>query len=591
MSEPLVILDAAGPDPGHGYLFADMAGAIVARVSGEVESALNRLGEARSQGFHAAGYFSYELGYALEPKLAGLMPPARDPPLLWFGLFRTRRELDSSGIEALIASSARGRAYAGPLRFAETRALYSAKFARVQDYIRAGDAYQVNLTFPARFAFAGDPLALYARLRSSARAGHGGYIDDGERAILSFSPESFFRIADGSIVARPMKGTAPRGADAGEDEHLRASLASSEKERAENLMIVDLIRNDLGRVSALGSVNVEELFAVETYPTVHQMVSTIRATLQSGIAPNDLVRALFPCGSVTGAPKLRAMEIIRELEPAPRGVYWGAIGSFSPDGSAAFNVAIRTLTIQGNEGTLGIGGGIVADSVEASEYDECLLKARFFGEGRPPVSLIETLRHEPASSFLRGALHLARLERSAQALGLSFDAAKISDALSAATRGKTQPSRVRVLLGEDGTIEVTTQDFTPPQADAIRRYAISEHRVRSGDLLARHKIDWRAHYDTERRRWNALGCDEVIFLNERGEIAEASGANVFARIGGRLLTPPLSSGALPGCLRRDLLERGECHEAVLTPADLATAESVFIGNSLRGLIRALAFEG
>ena len=589
MSEPVVILDA-GPGRGHGHAFADMAGAIIARAPGEVESALAQLGEARSRGFHAAGYFSYELGYALEPKLAGLMPPARDLPLLWFGLFRTCRELDSSGLETLIASSARGRAYAGPLRFAETRALYGTKFARVQDYIRAGDAYQVNLTFPARFAFAGDPLALYARLRSSARAGHCGYIDDGERAILSVSPESFFRIADGSIVARPMKGTAPRGADPREDEHFRASLALSEKERAENLMIVDLIRNDLGRVASLGSVSVEELFAVETYPTVHQMVSTIRAQLQSDVAPRDIVRALFPCGSVTGAPKLRAMEIIRELEPAPRGVYCGAIGSFSPDGSAAFNVAIRTLTIQGNEGTLGIGGGIVADSLEASEYDECLLKARFFSEGRPPVSLIETVHHEPESGFLRGALHLARLERSAQALGLPFDAAKISAALSAATRGKSQPSRVRILLGEDGTIEVTTQDFAPPRADTIWRYAISEHRLQSGDLLARHKIDWRAHYDDERKRWNALGCDEVVFLNERGEIVEASGANVFAKIGGRLLTPPLSSGALPGCLRRDLLERGECHEAVLTPADLQTAESVFIGNSLRGLIRAIPFK-
>ena len=198
-----------------------------------------------------------------------------------------------------------------------------------------------------------------------------------------------------------MKGTAPRGADRDEDDRLRARLAHSEKERAENLMIVDLIRNDLGRVSALGSVTVDELFAIETYPTVHQMVSTIRAGLQGDVTPKDIVRALFPCGSVTGAPKVRAMEIIRELEPAPCGVYCGAIGSFSPDGSAAFNVAIRTLTIQGSEGALGIGGGVVADSLEESEYDECLLKARFFSENRPPLSLIETFRHEPASGSSR----------------------------------------------------------------------------------------------------------------------------------------------------------------------------------------------
>ncbi len=233
-------------------------------------------------------------------------------------------------------------------------------------------------------------------MRGNAEAGHGGYIDDGERALLSFSPELFFRIEDGTIVSRPMKGTAPRGADADEDERLRSRLAQSEKERAENLMIVDLIRNDLGRVAETGSVRVEELFKVETYPTVHQMVSTIRADLVPGATPHDIVRALFPCGSITGAPKLRAMEIIRELEETPRGLYCGAIGSFSPDGSAAFNVAIRTLTIEGNEGTLGIGGGLVADSSADAEYDECLIKARFFSEGRPPLSLIETFRHDPA---------------------------------------------------------------------------------------------------------------------------------------------------------------------------------------------------
>lgn len=562
-------------------------GAIVARTQGEVESALNSVGDAQAQGLHAAGYFSYELGYALEPKLAALMPASRDLPLIWFGLFRTRRELDSASLAALIAASAMGRAYAGPLRFSQTREDYRHKFACVQDYISAGDAYQVNLTFPARFAFAGDPLALYGRLRSTAQAGHGGYVDDGERAILSFSPELFFHVADGAIVARPMKGTAPRSAVPAEDDRLRARLALSEKERAENLMIVDLIRNDLSRVSALGSVTVDELFTIETYPTVHQMVSTIRAGLRTDVTPKDIVRALFPCGSVTGAPKVRAMEIIRELEPAPRGVYCGAIGSFSPDGSAAFNVAIRTLTIQGDGGTLGIGGGIVADSHEVAEYDECLVKARFFSEHRPPLSLIETFRHDPASGFLRGELHLERLERSALALGLPFDAAKISAALSTALNGKMQASRARILLGEDGAVDVTAQDFAPPQPDVVWRYVISEHRVASGDVLSRHKTSWRSHLDEERKRLNALGCDEVVYLNERGEIVEASLSTIFAKIGDRLLTPPLSSGALPGCLRRDLLERGECHEAVLMLADLETADTVYLGNSLRGLIRAI----
>ena len=321
--------------------------------------------------------------------------------MLWFGLFGSREALAGHEAAAWLESRVQGRAYAGPLRLGEMPEAYARSFARVQDYIAAGDAYQVNLSFPARFAFAGDPLALYARLRGRAQAGHGAFVDDGTRHILSFSPELFFAVENGVLTARPMKGTAPRGADAAQDAQIAACLKGSEKDRAENLMIVDLIRNDVGRVARTGTVKVENLFAVETYPTVHQMVSTVKGELRASTAVDDLVRALFPCGSVTGAPKMRAIEIIRELEKEPRGIYCGAIGSFSPDGSANFNVAIRTLTIEGAEGRLGIGGGIVVDSKSDAEYDECLIKARFFEEGRPPLSLIETLRFDPLGGAVR----------------------------------------------------------------------------------------------------------------------------------------------------------------------------------------------
>jgi para-aminobenzoate synthetase/4-amino-4-deoxychorismate lyase len=230
------------------------------------------------------------------------------------------------------------------------------------------------------------------------------------------------------------------------------------------------------------------------------MVSTIRADLVPGTAPGGIVRALFPCGSITGAPKLRAMEIIHELEESPRGLYCGAIGSFSPDGAAAFNVSIRTLAIEGNEGVLGIGGGLVADSDADAEYDECLVKARFFSEGRQPLSLIETLRYDPDGGFVRGALHLDRLERSACTLGLPFDRTKIESALSSAVRGETQTSRVRIQLNDDGTFDVGTQDFTPYPPDTVWRYVISDHRVRSTDRLTGHKTSWRTHYDDERKR-------------------------------------------------------------------------------------------
>jgi para-aminobenzoate synthetase/4-amino-4-deoxychorismate lyase len=335
---------------------------------------------------------------------------------------------------------------------------------------------------------------------------------------------------------------------------------------------------------------VENLFAIETYPTVHQMVSTVRGRLREDVEPGDLVRALFPCGSITGAPKLRAMEIIAELETEPRGLYCGAIGVFAPDGSADFNVAIRTLTIEGDQGSLGIGGGIVADSEAGAEYEECLIKARFFEEARPPLSLIETLRFDPHLGFVRGALHLQRLARSAAAFGFVFDEAAARRALEDAVAATDGPQRVRLQWNEDASFSVSAVPFVPPTQETVWTYRISPHRVQSADALSRHKTNWRGVYDEERADANRNGCDEVVYLNERGEVVEASTTNVFVRNEGKLLTPALSCGALDGCLRRALIDTGECSEAVLSLLDLEKGET-YLGNSLRGLIRAERFGG
>src|ERR1700741_901233 len=412
---PFVLLGNARAVHGRLSLFRRAKGMIEAGAPEDVNGALDEIGKAVAAGYHVAGDFSYELGYALEAKLAPLMPRERDLPLLWFGIFGARDEFHDDEADAVLAEAATGRAYTGPLALTESEESYGAKFAHAKDYIAAGDIYQVNLTFPARFRFVGDPMALYRRLRLRARAGHGAFIDDGARQLLSLSPESFFTLENGRLTARPMKGTAARGATPHEDARLKAWLQASEKDRAENLMIVDLIRNDMGRVARLGSVEVEELFAIETYPTVHQMVSIVRADVKQGTTPAGIVRALFPCGSVTGTPKIRAMEIIRELESEPRGVYCGAIGAFAPDGSADFNVAIRTLTIAGGGGRVNVGGASVADSTTRGEYEECLIKARYYSEGRPEMTLIETLRHE--KDFVRRDLHLARMENSAREFG------------------------------------------------------------------------------------------------------------------------------------------------------------------------------
>ena len=579
----LVLLDDVRS--GLMRLFTNPAWIVTVHEAEEVEDALKTISRLVNDGFHAAGYLSYELGYALEQRLLPLMPAKRHVPLLWFGMFRTFEEIAGAAVPTWFDSHIVGRAYAGPLTFAESAESYTARFRVVQDYIRAGDIYQANLTFPARFSFVGDELALYRRLREQAGASHCAFVFDGRRSILSLSPELFFSLKDELVTSRPMKGTAPRGIGGTDDARMRNALASSAKDRAENLMIVDLIRNDLGRVAKTGSVRVDELFSVETYPTVHQMVSTVSAALRDGTTAADLLPAIFPCGSVTGAPKIRAMEIIRECEPEPRGVYCGAIGCFSPGGIADFNVAIRTLTITNDAGELAVGSGVVADSRAADEFEECILKARYYIADRPALSLIETLSFEPKTGFLRVELHLRRMSRSAAQFGIAFDPAEAREALRAAVEKHTGPARIRLELNGDGSFEIAI--LPPPTPERTWTYAIAARTVQSGDALSRHKTSWRTLFEEEFARLHGVtGCDQVVFLNERNEVVEGNTTNVFVRSDGKLLTPPLCSGALDGVLRRYLLESGECREAVLHLDDLLSGE-VYLGNSVRGLIRAV----
>ncbi len=365
--QPFVEVDH-GPG-GVPARFADPSAMVVAREAGEVPGALAALDAALAGGGWVAGFAGYELGYAFERRLLALIPGGRRLPLLAFGVFEAPGE---------VAPRAPGGTL-GEFRPLWDAARYGAAFARVADYIRAGDIYQANLTFPIAGRWDGDPAALQAALAAVQPVGHGALVALPEATLLSRSPELFFALdGAGGIETRPMKGTAPRDADPGRDQALRDGLAGDGKNRAENLMIVDLLRNDLGRICAVGSVKVPELFAVESYATVHQMVSRITGRLLAGMPLSRILAALFPCGSVTGAPKIRAMEIIRELEPWPREAYCGAIGWAAPDGRAAFNVAIRTIALHaGGEAVLNVGGGIVAESTAVAEYEEALWKARF----------------------------------------------------------------------------------------------------------------------------------------------------------------------------------------------------------------------
>jgi para-aminobenzoate synthetase/4-amino-4-deoxychorismate lyase len=579
-----VLLHDNSPHAGRSLLFENPERVLTTRDPAMADALLADAETALADGWHVAGFLSYELGMGFEERLAGLVPHLTEFPLLWLGIYDAPLTMDHAATEAWLAAHIAGApAEVDDIELSMDRARYDASFAKVMNYISAGDVYQINLTMRARFRMQGDPVALYRDLCLKQPVAHGALIDTGEQRVLSLSPELFIERRGERIVTRPMKGTIRRGKNAEEDEALKAELRADEKSRAENLMIVDLLRNDLGRVAEIGSVEVERLFEIETYKSLHQMTSTVSARLRDDASLTLILRALFPCGSVTGAPKIRAMEIIDEVENRPRGLYCGSIGFAAPNGDFSFNVAIRTAVIgKGGRGEIGIGGGVVADSRLEGEYDEALLKLRFFREPHVPLGLIETLRWDE-TGFTLLERHLERLETSAAFFEIPFDRAKIKLALDDVVRGKPAPQRARLVLHEHGEIEATSTPLAPMEK---LRFVIAELRMDSSNPLLFHKTTQRAIYDLPREQAaREYDADEVVFLNERGELTEGSFTNIFVERDGRLLTPALSSGLLPGTLRAELIAEGKATEAVLTPGDLAGGR-VFLGNSVRGLVSA-----
>ncbi|MGQ0660032.1 aminodeoxychorismate synthase component I [Sphingosinicella sp.] len=561
---PFVLLDDARPG-GETWLHAAPREIVAAREPAEVRDGLARL-----RGKSAAGFIAYAAGYALEPKLAPLAGALGDdaPPLLWFGLFDRIERIDP----ATFLPDPAGGWLSRPRPLVEA-ADYRAAVRRILDHVLAGDVYQANLTFQAEVMALGDPLALYAGLRRRARAGHGALVFTGDHWLLSGSPELFFTLKDGRVTTRPMKGTAPPGSDP-------AALSGDAKNRAENLMIVDLLRNDLSKLARPGSVKVPALFEVETYPTVLQMISTVTAELEDGRDAIDLLEAIFPCGSITGAPKIRAMEIIAGLEPEPRGVYCGAIGALEADGAARFNVAIRTLTLRAGEtqARIGLGSGIVADSDPDGEWRECLAKGAFVAS-RQRFDLIETMAFDPLTGLARLDRHLERMKRSAEAFDFRFDRHEARNELQAATF-RAAPSLVRLALSPSGAMAIEIRPLpVAPEAPAV--VALAPLPVSPQDFRLRHKTSDRAHYDEARAN---TGAFELLFVDPDGFLTEGSFTSLFVERDGKLLTPPLARGLLPGVLREELIERTRAVEADLRPGDLAGG--FWIGNSARGLIRA-----
>jgi para-aminobenzoate synthetase/4-amino-4-deoxychorismate lyase len=556
-------------------LYTNPVEVLTAHDGDALSALLASLRQARQDGLHAAGFFGYEAGAHLLPGLT----PAPSGLLAWFGLFKDFSTISADAVASVLPDPA--GIWLSELRPAISRADYSRAFTTVQEYIRAGDIYQANLTFPLTADYAGDPLALYAALRARARAGYGGVIWTGQTHYLSFSPELFFALKDQRITTKPMKGTAQRRIDPAADAQAAEHLRTDPKQRAENLMIVDLLRNDLSRVCAAGSVKVPELFHIESYPTVHQMTSTVTGLLHDGADAVDVIQALFPCGSITGAPKIRAMQVVEEVEAAPRGIYCGSIGRIDDNGDAAFNVAIRTFTVcaETQSLSLGLGSGVVADSMEADEWAECLAKGDFAKIENHDFDLIETMRFEPAAGILRLEHHLDRMASSAVAFGFECDRHQLRDHLHESIFNLDRLSKIRLMVSRHGAQAV---EIRPLEDVTEWRVGVVPLPVDAGDFRLRHKMSDRTFYDDARR--GRPDCDEVVFVGTDGLLTEGSITALFVERDGKLLTPRLETGLLPSILRRELIESGKALEADLRIDDLS--DGFWVGNSLRGLIRA-----
>ena len=610
----------AGVDAPRSRLYTGHAGTLQCDAIAHWPALLEQMQAALARGLHAVPLLAYELG----GHLLGVDTHAAPTPLAQVLLFTDCALLAPQAVTAWLAERSGQRGQQEQEQEQEQRqrpagiaavqanvdqAGFTRALGRIHDYIAAGDTYQVNYTYRLRFDAFGSLFALYARLRARQPVPYGALIAlPGGGALLSLSPELFVRHAGGELSTRPMKGTAPASDDDAENARRAAALAADPKNRAENLMIVDLLRNDLGRIAVTGSVAAPALFEVQRYSSVLQMTSTVRATLRPDCALADVFAALYPCGSITGAPKRRTMEIIRELEPAARGVYTGAIGWFAPPAAGAqgqgqgaiggfcLSVPIRTLSLQAEangvrQGEMGVGAGIVFDSDPDDEFAECRLKARFLTGLANDFDLFETLYATREQGCRHVPLHLARMAQSAAYFGFAFDADAARQALRHACAGLAPgtPARLRLALGASGAVTVQSSPLTALSGPV--RLLIAPEATRADDLFLRHKTSVRALYDAAWNAAEAQGAFDALFFNERGELTEGGRSNVFVRIGDAWLTPPLSCGLLPGIMRAVVLAdpAWRARESIVTRAMLQGAQEIMVCNALRGAMKAVLF--
>ncbi len=587
LNKPFVFLETARCDKDNSasFLFKDFSKIITFNYQDNVGSFFEKAQNCLEQNHWLCGFFSYEFGYFLEPALYHLRKK-NNFPLAWLASCKEPLKLtDHQPVLNLAAKNGRKNFRIGNIKPNINYHRYKKAIGRIKTYLENGTNYQTNFTFKIKFNFKGDVLGFYLALRRAQPTSYLALINTGEHFIVSMSPELFFKRKSNKITVKPMKGTCPRGFDLPGDKKNERQLITDKKIIAENLMIVDLLRNDLGRVSK--KVWVPELFSAEKYKTLYQMTSTVSARLKKNAGMQEIFSSLFPSGSVTGAPKIKTMKIIKKLEKEPRNIYTGAIGYITPDENACFSVAIRTIILSLGKGEMGIGGGIVYDSSAKKEYDEALLKAKFLIGAGDNFSLIESMLWSEETGYYLLGLHLKRLKASCGYFSINPDFGTLKKELADLGRKlKTSGKRfkIRVLLDFNGSFKVEKSFL--PSVFAPVKIRISPAATDPQDNFLYHKTTRRALYDKEYRAAQKAGFFETIFFNKYGALTEGCISNVFILKKGTLYTPPVKCGLLPGVLRGQLLINGRARERILRRDDLRSAEKIYIGNSVRGLIEA-----
>ncbi|MBN2704147.1 MAG: chorismate-binding protein [Pontiellaceae bacterium] len=585
----------------HGGRWLHFSEPVKVLQAERVEEVLPMLYEAEASGLFCAGFVSYEAAPAFDSALK--TRESEGFPLLCLGLFNAPEVFDR------IERIPRAKYTLGELSPSVSKTEFVNAIEQIKERIAEGATYQVNYTYRLGGAFSGDAWAFFCELIDRQTADYAAFVDTGDFSVCSASPELFFSLSGDRILARPMKGTARRGRTFAEDIQQAEALRTSQKDRAENIMIVDMIRNDIGRIAKPGSVETLSTYDIKKYPTVWQMTSTVRGTIHHEDTKvtkpetadfgdftclcGELVcvmKSLFPCASITGAPKAKTMEIIQSLEKSPRKIYTGSIGFVTPQGEASFNVAIRTALIDRARGRLeyGVGGGIVWDSEAEAEYQETLTKARILTQPRPEFQLLETMLWEPESGFFLFNRHVQRLSKSAAYFDIPLELSAIQTELERVVENLVVPHRIRLLVSQNGTFEVQRIPMKDGGAQASApvggqrpplHIALSKNPIDSYDVFLFHKTTHRTVY--EQAKAARRDCDDVILWNERGEVTESTIANVVIEKSGRRVTPPIECGLLGGTFREHLLKDGALEEGIVTLDDLRTADKIYLINSVR----------